>query len=292
MRSESDGLLLIDKERGKTSFDVIRELKRISPIEKAGHTGTLDKFAEGLLLLLTGRFTRLVPLFASLDKVYRAVIRFGERTDTLDIYGRVVERGDIPVFEKVEIAVKNFIGEIDQIPPLFSAVHVNGRRAYKYALEDRRVDLRPKRVTIYTFDIVRYDPPDLEVLVKVSKGTYVRAIARDLGRMVDSCAHLRFLRRECVGQFNLSEAKRVNEVDFSRDVISPYKFLRRLESVGYLTANDAEIEKLRRGIEPRRIFNERLFEEKRFHCVFNRKRKLVAVFEKLNSKVKYVAVFN
>ncbi len=292
MRSGRDGLFLIDKVRGVTSFDVIRELKKKGSIRKGGHTGTLDKFAEGLLLLLTGRFTRLVPLFNELDKTYRAVIHFGERTDTLDIYGKIVERRDIPTLEKIESCIKDFIGESEQVPPVFSSVHVNGKRAYKYALENKYPDIKARKINIYSFDVIDYKPPDLEVRLRVSKGTYVRAIARDLGRATGSCAYLKFLRREGVGKFEVIEAKKIEELDPFRDILTPYEFLSRIEGVEYLTVNDMEMKKLQRGMELKKIFSAQRLKEDKIYSVFNKKKELVAIFEKKNNNMTYIGVFN
>ncbi len=295
MKSENCGLLLIDKERGKTSFDVIKVLKKKKRVIKAGHTGTLDKFAEGLLAVLVDKYTRLIPLFSNMDKTYRAVIRFGEQTDTLDIYGKIVKRGGIPSLEDIRGAITNFVGEIEQVPPIFSAVHVEGKRAYRYAMNGERPSLNARKVTIYYFKIAGYNPPDLEVQLKVSKGTYIRAVARDLGEKLNSCAYVTYLKREGIGDFKVDEAKRVDAVKIPDDLISPYDFLKRMDGVECLTVSGEDIRKIKRGIALEKIFGKTFVDKCResfIYAIFDVTNNLVAVSKKIDNRLKYVAVFN
>src|SRR5690554_2719696 len=150
-------LLLLDKPPGVTSFKALGEVKRL--FSKVGHTGTLDKFAEGLLVVLTGPFTKLNPLITPLDKSYLATIKFGEETDTLDPEGEVIAQADVPEFEEIERGVNQFKGTFMQTPPLYSALHVDGERAHRLVRDGVEFDLPPREVEIYSSTIVQWEKP-------------------------------------------------------------------------------------------------------------------------------------
>lgn len=196
------GVIIMKKEPGETSFESLRPVKRALRGQKVGHAGTLDKFASGLMVVLTGEATRLNPLFSGFDKSYVARVRFGSETDTLDPEGEVVATsGHIPTKAEIEEALKRFIGEQDQTPPAYSAVHVRGKRAYQEARKGREVEMPSRRITIYSADLVSWDEPDLVVALHVSKGTYIRSFARDLALSLGSRAHLVNLERTKIGPF-------------------------------------------------------------------------------------------
>jgi len=205
-------LFLIDKPAGASSFTALGTLKKRLGTRKVGHAGTLDPFATGLLTALSGKLTRAAFLLADLDKSYRATIRFGEETDTLDTEGEVVARDSIPSLEAIRDAASRFSGEILQIPPRFSAVKINGRRAYADARLGRNVEIPQRRVRIHRFDIESWDGRDLEVSIACSKGTYIRSIARDLGLAAGSRAYCRALRRTSVGPFDIAAARRPDDL--------------------------------------------------------------------------------
>lgn len=203
-----DGILLVDKASGETSYDVVRKTKRISGLKKVGHAGTLDPFSTGLLIVMLGRGTKLMPFLMEGTKRYRAVIHLGVETDTYDPEGRVVEEKTVPDLspELVREALERFVGEIEQTPPAFSAVHVDGTRAYKLARRGQEVRLSTRRVTIHGIDLLRLDPPRLTVEVHCSGGTYIRSLAHDLGKALDTGAHLAGLRRVASGPFRVEDA--------------------------------------------------------------------------------------
>ena len=201
-----DGLVLLAKPEGITSFQALGTLKQKLHTGKIGHTGTLDRFAEGLLLVLTGRMTRLCPLFMSLDKTYRTVIIFGEETDTLDPEGEITLEREIPGLDAVQQAIEMQIGEIEQVPPVYSAIHINGSRAYQLTRSGNTPQLEPRQVRIDYIRLIAYKPPELSVEVKCSKGTYIRQLAQDIGKKMGCGAHLSFLKRTKIGPFSLCDA--------------------------------------------------------------------------------------
>jgi tRNA pseudouridine55 synthase len=200
----TNGLVLLDKEPGRTSFQALYPVKRLYG-NSVGHTGTLDSFAEGLLVVLVGKFTKFNPLFTAFDKVYEADFTFGAETATLDPEGEVVFSGTPPADGLLALA-NQFVGPLMQVPPDYSAVHVQGRRASDRVRDGQSLDLPPRPVTVYSLDILAWKNPVLTVRIHCSKGTYVRSIARDWGRASGHGAHVTRLRRLRVGPFALPEA--------------------------------------------------------------------------------------
>jgi tRNA pseudouridine55 synthase len=203
-----EGLLLVDKPAGPTSHDVVEICRRAYGERSVGHLGTLDPFATGLLVLLFGRATRLATFIVAEPKIYEATVRFGIETDTDDLTGAPVRTGPLPNEAAIRTALADLTGEIEQTPPAFSAKHVAGRggRAYAAARQGHEVVLAPVRIRVDGWEIVAIRDDVVEVTVSCSTGTYVRALARDLGRRAGSGAHLAALRRRAVGPFYVSAA--------------------------------------------------------------------------------------
>lgn len=211
-----DGILLIDKEEGISSYDVIRKIKNVSDKnEKIGHSGTLDPFASGLLILLFGSATKLMNNFLSLKKEYLVDGLLGISTDTQDISGNVISQSKyIPNMEEITNVIdENFIGEILQVPPLFSAKKINGRRAYQIARDGESVDLKPKSITVYEFKVLSYEYPILKCSISCSSGTYIRTLINDLGVKLNTVATAKALRRISIGDFNVSESISSKDID-------------------------------------------------------------------------------
>ncbi len=200
---ERSGVVLLDKKPGLTSFQALYPVKKQFG-RTVGHTGTLDSFAEGLLVVLVGKFTKFNPLFTAFDKVYEADFTFGTETDTLDPTGQTVFSGTVPLESPAGLA-GNWIGELDQVPPDYSAIHVNGQRASDRVRSGQTLDLPARRVTVYSLEVLRWSPPVLTVRIHCSKGTYVRSLARDWGRTVGAGAHVSRLKRLTVGPFSLPQ---------------------------------------------------------------------------------------
>jgi len=201
------GLMIVDKPVGPTSHNVVSLVRRGTKIRKVGHAGTLDPRASGVLVLCLGAATRLSEYLSTSDKCYQAVIRFGSATRTYDSDGEVTRQsGVVPRLKDIEEALPSFLGEIDQVPPPFSAIKVHGKKAYEMARQGQDVDLQPRKVTIRRLDVAAYAPPDLSLSVECSAGTYIRSLAHDLGEMLSSGAHLAGLRRSRSGPFSIEDA--------------------------------------------------------------------------------------
>ena len=210
-RDDLHGLVIIDKPVDLTSFKAVKEVQNVFGVKKAGHTGTLDPFATGVLPVCLNKATKLAGLVTGLDKEYRTVIRLGQSSDTYDRTGVVTEHevAKYPARAEVEKAIaENFLGEILQTPPIYSAIKVAGKPLYKRARKGETFDLesRARTIRVERFDILRYEAPELEVEIKASKGTYVRALAHDLGKVLGTGGLLKELVRTRVGPYTLEKA--------------------------------------------------------------------------------------
>lgn len=217
-----DGIILLAKTPGLTSFSSLNSVKKALGTSKVGHTGTLDSFAQGLLVVCTGRLTRLAGQITAFDKSYSAVIKFGEETDTLEYTGQIIRRAPLPEREDFEKALAAHTGTIMQAPPVFSAIHIDGKRASDLARSGKEAEIPPRQVTVYEAHTkaVKTDSDGkiLYALVdfSVSKGTYIRSLARDIAKACGSAAHLVGLYRTKVGNFRIEDAAGYNLVkDFS-----------------------------------------------------------------------------
>lgn len=206
MPASAEGLLLVDKPAGITSHDVVQLVRRIYGERSIGHLGTLDPFATGLLVLLIGRCTRLANFIDTDPKVYSATVKFGAETDTDDSTGTVIRTAGLPSADAIDNAVVSLTGEIMQVPPDYSAKSVNGTRAYDAARSGAALELAPARVRVDKWDITARRSDEIDVTITCGTGTYIRALARDLGRLSGSAAHLNSLRRLRAGAFDVSDA--------------------------------------------------------------------------------------
>lgn len=206
--NHGDGILLIDKEEGITSYDVVKRFKRIPGFKKVGHAGTLDPFATGLLIILIGQGTKLSSYLMAGKKRYLAGIKLGVETDTLDPTGKIIKEAPFPNLNEAIIkeVLKGFEGEIEQIPPAYSAVNIDGQRAYKLARKGIDVKLKKRNVSIYSIRLVDFNSPEVNIEVTCSSGTYIRTLASDIGKRLGSVAHLKNLRRVSNGPFNIKDA--------------------------------------------------------------------------------------
>ncbi|MBQ2695649.1 tRNA pseudouridine(55) synthase TruB [Candidatus Saccharibacteria bacterium] len=219
MQSENQ-IILIDKPAGISSFGVVAKVRKKLTQEfghkvKVGHTGTLDPFATGLLILLSGKMTKKSNEFLKLDKVYEATLKLGYTSTTGDPEGEITEYDDcepsmlkngIPDFSAIESCLANFIGEITQTPPKFSAIKINGQRAYKLARKGRDFEIPSRKVEIYSIEIISYSYPELTIRTHVSSGTYIRTLAEDIGQKLGTGAYLTALRRTKIGKYGVKNA--------------------------------------------------------------------------------------
>jgi len=206
----NSGLILLNKKQGITSFDALKDIKRSLGSGKVGHTGTLDKFASGLLLILAGRALKLSQWFSHCDKQYLGKICFGIETDTLDPQGNITAKAAVPAREKVEQVLDQFKGIIMQAPPAYSAVHVNGRRAWELARSGKTPEMKKREVTVYKLEMLGWEPPFAEIFVHCSSGTYIRSLVRDIAQAAESRGYLESLVRTRVSGFTLEMAEKEN----------------------------------------------------------------------------------
>lgn len=201
-------ILLFDKPLTWTSFDVVNKVRGTIRIKKVGHAGTLDPLATGLLVLCTGKMTKKIDTIQAAEKEYLTTICLGKTTPSFDLESEFDSETDCSNLsvEEVKEAVMSFVGDLQQIPPMFSAVKVGGERLYKLARKGQEIELQPRAVTIYSIDIIKIELPNVEFLMRCSKGTYVRSLARDIGVKLGVGAHLSALRRTKIGDLSVENA--------------------------------------------------------------------------------------
>ena len=214
-----NGILLIDKPTGWTSHDVVAKVRGILKKEtgqkkpKVGHAGTLDPLATGLLIVLVGNYCKRAQEFAKLDKVYEVEIKLGQTSTTDDEEGQKTDVSPVkPSLQVVSEVINSFVGEIEQVPPIYSAIKINGKRAYKEARKGKEVKLEPRKVTIYSITNVHYKYPFVRFTSKVSSGTYIRSLARDIGKKLGTGAYMSNLQRNKIGRYNLKSAQTIDKI--------------------------------------------------------------------------------
>ncbi len=242
------GFLNIYKPAGMTSHDVVYKIRKISGIKQVGHTGTLDPFAEGVLPVCLGKATRLIEYLTD-DKEYLATVQFGKSTATYDLEGEVTNISAFKVNENdILTALKNFEGEIEQLPPIYSAIKVNGKKLYDYARKGQDVEIKPRKVFIEKIELKSFDYENqsAEILIKCSKGTYIRSIAHDLGKITGAYAYLTKLTRTQAGKFIINDAIKLDEIEnnFSTDMlINPLDVI----ELPQINVKEEELEKIHNG---------------------------------------------
>lgn len=232
-----DGLLLVNKPKGISSYEVVKKIGSLIKGEKVGHAGTLDPAAEGLLIVCVGKATKLAFFLQDFDKAYRVKLLFGITTTTFDEEGQIVEKKDASLLTENEVrsALDQFRGRISQIPPMHSAIHWQGQRLYKLAREGKEVKISPRSVFIHKLELVKFVPgvhPEAELEIGCSKGTYVRSLCQDIGRASGYGAYQAALWRTRIGSFALTEAKDLYEItqavdsdELTKLLVSPVKAL-------------------------------------------------------------------
>ena len=212
---ELEGVLLVDKPTEHTSHDVVARLRRKLNMKKIGHAGTLDPMATGLLIMLIGKATRISQYLISLDKEYEGTIELGKTTDSQDADGEVLETRPVPPLTEAEVrtAMQGFLGDQYQIPPMYSAIKIDGVPLYKSARKGVDVEREPRFIRVMSFDLTRFALPHLDFRLRSSKGTYVRTIAHDLGAKLGCGAHLTALRRTATDRFNISQALTLDAIE-------------------------------------------------------------------------------
>jgi tRNA pseudouridine55 synthase len=207
-------ILNMYKPKGWTSFDVVKKVRSITKEKKVGHGGTLDPFAEGVLVLGTGSDTKKLGMISDSNKEYVATLKLGSRTDTHDIEGHVVEDKAIPTLtlEEVETVLKSFIGEQYQTPPMYSAKKVNGQRLYKLARKNIEIEREPCLIKIVDIELIHFNSPVIEFSVTCSKGTYIRVLGSDIANQLGTVGHLIALKRKKVGEYAIDETIQMDDL--------------------------------------------------------------------------------
>lgn len=213
---------MVDKPAGWTSHDVVAKVrnslkKQVGQKVKVGHTGTLDPLATGLMVLVVGGYTKRASEYSKLDKTYEATIKLGEVSTTGDAEGeKTLVSNKKPSKTEIEKVLKSFIGQINQTPPVYSAVKIDGKRAYKLAREGKKVELEQRKVTIYDISKISYNYPFISFMVRVSSGTYIRSLSEDIGKKLGTGAYLTGLKRTSVGKFSIGKATPPAEVSIDK----------------------------------------------------------------------------
>ena len=241
-----DAVFLINKEVGWTSFDLCAKLRKKFDTKKVGHTGTLDPFAEGLMILTLGKNTKIIPFLEDLDKEYIAELKLGEETDTLDNTGNIIETLPVPSLtnNEVEDVLKSFLGKQKQLPPMYSALKRNGIPLYELARNGIEVEREEREIEILDIKLISFENNIIKFSSSVSKGTYIRSLAKDIALKLNTIGHLISLKRTRVGSFYLKDAKKVFDVEAS-DSVSLNVLLPHIEHV---KVNDFGVTRVKNGM--------------------------------------------
>ena len=210
----NSGIINVYKEAGYTSFDVVARLRGILKIKKIGHTGTLDPDATGVLPVCVGKATKLCDMLTDKDKVYECVMMLGVETDTYDLSGRVLSRNSVTASEEEIVnAINSFVGDIMQVPPMYSALKVNGKKLYELAREGKEVERKRRPVTIFSIDILNISLPEVSIRIHCSKGTYIRSLCHDVGEVLGCGCAMKSLVRTRVSMFDIADARTLDEIE-------------------------------------------------------------------------------
>ena len=208
------GLILVNKPVGITSFKLVYIIKKKLNVKKVGHCGTLDPLASGLMIVLVGKYTKLQEKFMKQDKVYLATIKLGIRTDSGDLDGKIISQSDYSHIKKIDIkkALNSFVGKISQIPPMYSALKVNGKKLYELARKGITIERKSREITIYNIDFLDFKKDTFSIRIKCSSGTYIRTLAEDIGKKINTDTVLINLVREEIGNYKLSSAINIDDI--------------------------------------------------------------------------------
>lgn len=240
------GFLNIYKPVGMTSHDVVAALRRVTKIKQIGHTGTLDPFAEGVLPICVGKATRLIEYLQD-DKEYLATVQFGASTNTFDLDGEKISVSDKKVTKsEVEEGLKAFSGEISQLPPIFSAIKVKGKKLYEYARKGEEVEIQPRKVVIENIELKVFDEENqqAQILIKCSKGTYIRSIANDLGQNLSCGGYLVKLIRTQAGSFRVEDSCQLDTVEVEKNFVNPLDVL----NLPKIAVKEKDLTKIKNGM--------------------------------------------
>lgn len=290
-----NGIINVYKEKGYTSHDVVAKLRGIVGQKKIGHTGTLDPDAEGVLPVCLGRATKLCDMLTDKNKTYEAVLLFGKTTDTQDITGKVLEEWDISFLteEKVKDCIQGYIGEYEQLPPMYSAVKVNGRKLYELAREGIEVERKKRKVRIFDIKISKIDLPRVHMEVKCSKGTYIRTLCHDIGLETGTGACMEALKRTKVSCFEAGDSLKLSQIEEYKntgklmDYVIPIDAM-FLELPEMLVAREhAALAYNGNPLRQEHMTKEKSFEDGQAVRVYDEKKQFIGIYHYLAEKQEY-----
>lgn len=232
-----DGIILINKEKQYTSHDIVAILRKKLDISKVGHTGTLDPNATGVLPILLGKGTKFSKYLINHDKIYEVELELGKKTDTADIEGKIIEEKNVDiayVSENIQQVLDAFIGKQEQIPPIYSAIKINGKKLYEYARSGQKVELKPRKIEIYNIKLIEQNKNIIKFIVNCSKGTYIRSLCEDIAEKLNTVGYMKNLKRIQVGEFNIKNAIKIDEIDIkniNEYIITLEDLLKEKESI-------------------------------------------------------------
>ncbi|MDD4006178.1 MAG: tRNA pseudouridine(55) synthase TruB [Bacilli bacterium] len=276
---QKSGILLIDKRPGPTSRQVVNNVSYLLKTKKVGHIGTLDPFASGLLILTVNRATKIGAYLEALDKTYIAKLKLGEKTDTGDFTGEIIEKGEVYKkldLDKISAVLASFVGKRNQIPPMYSALKRDGKPLYKYAREGLTLQREPREITIFSLRLLSYQDDIIEFEAKVSKGTYIRTLGEDIAQQLGSVGHLRQLRRTAIGAFQVQDALSSDDANYEHLI----DMTKALSHLPHVEISEEQIVDVKNGKPQTLDSDERLL-------LLTHKNKAIALYEKRENRLYY-----
>lgn len=290
-----NGIINVYKEKGYTSHDVVAKLRGIVGQRKIGHTGTLDPDAEGVLPVCLGRATKLCDMLTDKNKTYEAVLLFGKTTDTQDITGRVLEEQDTSLLteEKVKDCIQGYIGEYEQLPPMYSAVKVNGRKLYELARKGIEVERKKRKVRIFDIKISKIDLPRVHMEVKCSKGTYIRTLCHDIGQTAGTGACMEALKRTRVSCFEVEESLTLSRIEEYKNTGKLMDYVIPIDAMFselpelVVTGEHAALAYNGNPLRPEYMTEEKDFEDGQAVRVYDKEMQFIGIYRYLTQKQEY-----
>jgi len=281
----TNGIILIDKPSGITTFDIIRKLRKVLGIKKMGHAGVLDKMATGLVVIATNKATKLLNIFENGYKVYEAEFTFGIVTDTYDLEGKILDKRDADRINKDKLLeiIKRYTGEIEQVPPPYSNIKIKGKRLYKYALNNEKVELPKRRVTIFELDLLNVEENKAMFRIKCSKGTYIRSLAHSIGKDMGVGAIVSYLRRTVIFPYTVEQASTIENPK-----ILPLE--EALKFMDEIVVDTPLIRNIKNGVNICKLLNCSRLTEK-YYRLIDTNYNVLAVIEKKGTSYSYKTIF-
>lgn len=276
---QKSGILLIDKRPGPTSRQVVNNVSYLLKTKKVGHIGTLDPFASGLLILTVNRATKIGAYLEALDKTYIAKLKLGEKTDTGDFTGEVIEKCEVYKkldLDKISAVLASFVGKRNQIPPMYSALKRDGKPLYKYAREGLTLQREPREITIFSLRLLSYQDDIIEFEAKVSKGTYIRTLGEDIAQQLGSVGHLRELRRTAIGAFQVQDALSCEDATYEHLI----DMTKALSHLSHIEISEEQVVDVKNGKPIALDSDEQLL-------LLTHKNKAIALYEKRENRLYY-----